>query len=67
MTTERERALATALTQIERAHGKGAIMRLGDAQAQPVEVIPTGALTLDIALGVGGIPRGRVVEISGPG
>ncbi|MGD0832977.1 MAG: recombinase RecA [Candidatus Dormibacteria bacterium] len=66
MTTERERALSTALSQIERAHGKGAIMRLGDAQAQPVEVIPTGALTLDIALGVGGIPRGRVVEIYGP-
>ena len=66
VTTERERALSTALSQIERAHGKGAIMRLGDAQAQPVEVIPTGALTLDIALGVGGIPRGRVVEIYGP-
>ena len=66
VTTERERALSTALTQIERAYGKGAIMRLGDAQAQQVEVIPTGALTLDIALGVGGIPRGRVVEIYGP-
>ncbi len=66
VTTERERALSTALSQIERSHGKGAIMRLGDAQAQRVEIIPTGALTLDIALGVGGIPRGRVVEVFGP-
>jgi recombination protein RecA len=66
VTTERDRALSTALTQIERSHGKGAIMRLGDAQAQRVEVIPTGALTLDIALGVGGVPRGRVIEIYGP-
>ncbi|MGI8848361.1 MAG: recombinase RecA [Candidatus Dormibacteria bacterium] len=66
MTTERERALSTALGQIERSHGKGTIMRLGEAQAQRVEFIPTGALTLDIALGVGGIPRGRVIEIYGP-
>ncbi|HWW10764.1 MAG TPA: recombinase RecA, partial [Candidatus Acidoferrales bacterium] len=66
MTTEKDRALNTALGQIERAHGKGAIMRLGDAQAQKVEVIPTGALTLDIALGVGGVPRGRVIEVYGP-
>ena len=66
MTTERERALATALSQIERSHGKGAIMRLGDVQTQRVAFIPTGALTLDIALGVGGIPRGRVVEVFGP-
>jgi recombination protein RecA len=66
VTTERERALSTALGQIERVHGKGAIMRLGDAQTQRVEFIPTGALTLDIALGVGGVPRGRVVEVYGP-
>jgi recombination protein RecA len=66
VTTERDRALQTALGQIERAHGKGAIMRLGDVHAQHIDVIPTGALTLDIALGVGGIPRGRVVEIYGP-
>lgn len=66
VTTERERALTTALGQIERSHGKGAIMRLGDATAQKVESISTGALTLDIALGVGGIPRGRVIEIYGP-
>jgi len=66
VTTERDRALQTALGQIERAHGKGAIMRLGEAQTQRVEYIPTGALTLDIALGVGGVPRGRVVEVYGP-
>jgi recombination protein RecA len=64
--TERERALETALGQIERAHGKGAIMRLGEVQAQPIDVIPTGALTLDIALGVGGVPRGRIIEVYGP-
>jgi len=64
--TERDRALQTALGQIERAHGKGAIMRLGEAQTQRVEVIPTGALTLDIALGVGGVPRGRIIEVYGP-
>ena len=66
VTTERDRALSTALGQIERSHGKGAIMRLGDAQTQPVQVIPTGALTLDIALGVGGVPRGRIIEVYGP-
>ncbi len=66
MATERERALETALGQIERAHGKGAIMRLGEVQAQPIDVIPTGALTLDIALGVGGVPRGRIIEVYGP-
>jgi len=66
VTTERDRALQTALGQIERAHGKGAIMRLGDVQAQHIDIIPTGALTLDIALGVGGIPRGRIIEVYGP-
>jgi len=66
LTTERDRALTTALGQIERSYGKGAIMKLGDATAQRVEVIPTGALTLDIALGVGGVPRGRIVEVYGP-
>jgi recombination protein RecA len=65
--TERERALSTALSQIERSHGKGAIMRLGEASAQRnIDVIPTGALTLDIALGVGGVPRGRIIEVYGP-
>jgi recombination protein RecA len=66
VTTERDRALSTALGQIERSHGKGAIMRLGEVRTQRVEAIPTGALTLDIALGVGGVPRGRVIEIYGP-
>jgi recombination protein RecA len=65
--SEKERALTAALSQIERSYGKGAIMKLGEAAAQRnVDVIPTGSLTLDIALGVGGIPRGRVVEIYGP-
>src|SRR5512139_2159801 len=64
---ERERALKSATDQIEKQFGKGAIMRLGD-QAKRAEtgVIPTGSLSLDIALGVGGIPRGRIVEIYGP-
>jgi recombination protein RecA len=67
LSTERDRALSTALTQIERSYGKGAIMRLGEASAQKnIDVIPTGALTLDIALGVGGVPRGRVIEVYGP-
>ena len=65
--SEKERALTAALSQIERSYGKGAIMKLGEAAAQRnIDVIPTGSLTLDMALGVGGIPRGRVVEIFGP-
>ncbi len=64
--TERERALDSALLQIEKQFGKGAIMKLGDRVNVQVEVIPTGALSLDIALGVGGVPKGRVVEIFGP-
>jgi recombination protein RecA len=64
--TEKDRALSGAVEQIERAYGKGSIMKLGEVAAQKVEVIPTGALTLDLALGVGGIPRGRVVEVYGP-
>jgi recombination protein RecA len=63
--SDREKALDLALAQIERAHGKGAVMRLGDRAALAVEVIPTGSIALDIALGVGGIPRGRVTEIYG--
>lgn len=66
MTTEREKALGIAIGQIEQQFGKGSIMRLGEAGARlSVDVISTGALSLDIALGVGGIPRGRVVEIFG--
>jgi recombination protein RecA len=65
--TDRNKALENALAQIEKQFGKGSIMRLGDVPARlNVDVIPTGALALDIALGVGGVPRGRVVEIFGP-
>jgi recombination protein RecA len=63
---DRTKALDNALAQIERAHGKGSVMRLGDQGRAPVEVIPTGSIALDIALGIGGLPRGRVVEIYGP-
>ena len=59
-------ALDQALLQIEKQYGKGAIMKLGEQVNQPIDVIPTGCLTLDLALGIGGIPRGRVVEIYGP-
>ncbi len=64
---EREKALEIAIAQIEKTYGKGSIMRLGDDSGRMnVEVIPTGALSLDLALGIGGLPRGRVVEIYGP-
>jgi recombination protein RecA len=63
---DRDRALETALAQIERQFGRGAIMRLGDDARAPVEVIPTGSIALDVALGIGGFPRGRIVEIYGP-
>ncbi len=62
----REEALEQALLKIEKDFGKGAIMKLGDSAYQKVEVIPTGCLTLDMALGIGGIPRGRIIEIYGP-
>jgi recombination protein RecA len=63
---DREKALETALAQIDRQYGKGSVMRLGDEGRAPVEVIPTGSIALDVALGIGGLPRGRVVEIYGP-
>jgi recombination protein RecA len=63
---DREKALANALTQIEKSFGKGSVMRLGDDVRPPIQVIPTGAISLDVALGIGGLPRGRVVEIYGP-
>ena len=63
---DREKALDTALGQIERQFGKGSVMRLGDETRAPVEVIPTGSIALDVALGIGGLPRGRIVEIYGP-
>lgn len=65
-TGEREKAIELALQQIERRFGKGAIMKLGEASHVHVEVIPTGSIALDVALGVGGVPRGRVTEIYGP-
>jgi recombination protein RecA len=64
--SDREKAIEQALTQIERRFGKGAIMKLGDVSKIQVEVIPTGSIALDLALGVGGIPRGRITEIYGP-
>jgi recombination protein RecA len=63
---DRDKALEVALAQIDKQHGKGAVMRLGDRAAAPIEVIPTGSIALDVALGIGGLPRGRVVEIYGP-
>ncbi len=65
-TVEKEEALGSALTQIERQFGKGAIMRLGDMPLANIGYLPTGALALDVALGIGGLPRGRIVEVFGP-
>ncbi|MBO6192800.1 MAG: recombinase RecA [Clostridiales bacterium] len=62
----RRKALEAAMSQIEKQFGKGSVMRLGDQQQTDIETIPTGALSLDIALGVGGLPRGRIIEIYGP-
>ncbi|ACD58318.1 recombinase RecA [Xanthomonas oryzae pv. oryzae] len=66
MDENKKRALAAALSQIEKQFGKGSVMRMGDRVIEAVEVIPTGSLMLDIALGTGGLPKGRVVEIYGP-
>ncbi|NDK89457.1 recombinase RecA [Gordonia desulfuricans] len=63
---DREKALDLALAQIDKSFGKGSVMRLGEETRQPIEVIPTGSIALDVALGIGGLPRGRVVEIYGP-
>lgn len=63
---DREKALELAMAQIEKSYGKGSVMRLGDEMRQPISVIPTGSIALDVALGIGGLPRGRVVEIYGP-
>ena len=63
---DREKALEMALANIDKQFGKGAIMRLGSTDRPPVEVIPTGSIALDVALGIGGLPRGRIVEIYGP-
>ncbi|MCJ7706912.1 MAG: DNA recombination/repair protein RecA, partial [Anaerolineales bacterium] len=66
MANDRQKALDAAVSQIKKQFGEGAVMRLGEATHLMVEVIPTGSLALDLALGVGGIPRGRVTEIYGP-
>lgn len=63
---DREKSLETALAQIDRQFGKGSVMRLGSDERAPVEVIPTGSVALDVALGIGGLPRGRIIEIYGP-
>ena len=64
--SDKKRALDTAIAQIEREFGKGSIMRLGENSHIMVEAVPTGSLSLDIALGIGGVPKGRIVEIYGP-
>ena len=66
MSTDREKALEMALAQIDKQYGKGSIMRMGEKGTMAIQAVPTGALPLDLALGVGGLPRGRVVEIYGP-
>lgn len=63
---ERKKALENAMAHIDRQYGKGAVMKLGENLHMNIDVIPTGALSLDLALGVGGLPRGRIVEIYGP-
>ncbi len=64
--SEKRKALEAAMSQIEKQFGKGSVMKLGEFQAMNIEAIPTGALGLDIALGIGGVPRGRIIEIYGP-
>ena len=63
---EKKKALDVAISQIEKQFGKGSVMRLGDTNITSIDVIPTGSLDLDIALGIGGLPRGRIIEIFGP-
>lgn len=63
---DRAKALEAALAQIEKVHGKGSVMRLGEDTRLPIDVVPTGSVALDVALGIGGLPRGRIVEIYGP-
>ena len=63
---DRTKALEAALAQIEKVHGKGSVMRLGEDTRLPIDVIPTGSVALDVALGIGGLPRGRIIEIYGP-
>ncbi|HAP78599.1 MAG TPA: DNA recombination/repair protein RecA, partial [Ruminococcus sp.] len=62
----KKEALKSAMAQIEKKYGAGAVMRLGQNKALNIDAIPTGSMTLDLALGIGGVPRGRIVEIYGP-
>ena len=64
--SDKQKAMELALSQVEKQFGKGAIMRLGESHVVDVEIIPTGCISLDAALGIGGIPRGRVIEMFGP-
>ena len=64
--TDKKKALQTAISQIEKNFGKGTVMRLGDKPEMNVDAIPTGSLALDAALGIGGVPKGRIIEIYGP-
>ncbi|CDE14985.1 protein RecA [Clostridium sp. CAG:470] len=64
--TEKKKALEAAMSQIEKQFGKGSVMKLGEFKAMEIEAIPTGALSLDMALGIGGVPRGRIIEVFGP-
>ena len=66
MSNEKKEAIALAMAQIEKQFGKGSVMRLGESAHYNVDSIPTGALSLDIALGIGGVPKGRIIEIFGP-
>ena len=66
MADDKKRAIETAMQQIERTYGKGSIMRFGDNTVSNVEAVPTGSLALDLALGIGGVPAGRIIEIFGP-
>ncbi|MCG8315855.1 MAG: DNA recombination/repair protein RecA, partial [Pseudomonadales bacterium] len=66
MDDNKKKALNAALSQIERQFGKGSVMRMGDQQQQAIPAISTGSLGLDVALGIGGLPKGRIVEIYGP-
>ena len=64
--SDKQKALETAISQLEKQFGKGAVMKLGQNAALNVEAIPTGSFTLDLALGIGGVPKGRIIEIYGP-
>lgn len=66
MAFDKNKALETALSQIEKQFGKGAVMKLGQNQSMNVDAISTGSLSLDLALGIGGLPRGRIIEVYGP-